>query len=241
MSGLRDAVADYLTIRRALGFKLADHEWALESFVVFLERAGASAITTELALAWACDTRGTEGWKAARLSMIRSFAVYLRTIDPATEIPPTGVLPHRKRYAIPYLYSDQDVDRLLAHGRGTDTYSPGDIARHRDRTAGGQRHADLRGARPGLRGHRSRRRRADDPQHQVPQVPPAAAAPNDDRRARTLRATPRGALAATQDSELLRLRKGQPARQVHHRAGLSQALPPRRVGRPWRDTSAEAA
>ncbi|HET7379648.1 MAG TPA: tyrosine-type recombinase/integrase, partial [Gaiellales bacterium] len=114
MSGLRDAVADYLTIRRALGFKLADHEWVLESFVAFLEQADASAITTELALAWACDTRGAEGWKAARLSMIRSFAVYLRTIDPATEIPPTGLLLHRKRYAIPYLYSDQDIDRLLA-------------------------------------------------------------------------------------------------------------------------------
>jgi integrase/recombinase XerD len=114
MSALRRAVADYLTVRRALGYKLADHEWALESFVSFLERAGTATITTELALAWACDTRGSEGWKAARLSMVRGFAVYLRTIDPATEIPPTGLLLHRKRYAIPYLYSDHEVGRLLA-------------------------------------------------------------------------------------------------------------------------------
>jgi len=115
---LRDAVVDNLTTRRALGFKLREHEWALESFVSFLERAGASTITTELALQWACDTRGTEGWKAARLSMVTGFAVYLRTIEPATDIPPTGLLLHRKRYAIPYLYTDEEIGRLLAEAAG---------------------------------------------------------------------------------------------------------------------------
>lgn len=114
MTVLRDAVADYLTIRRALGFKLREHEWALARFVSFLERVGAATITTELALQWASDTRGTEGWKAARLSMVRGFAIYLRTIEPATEIPPTGLFAHRKRYAIPYLYSEEDISRLLA-------------------------------------------------------------------------------------------------------------------------------
>jgi len=114
MTVLREAVADYLTTRRALGFELREHEWALESFVSFLERAGASTITTELALQWACDTRGPEGWKAARLSMVTGFAVYLRTIEPATEIPPTGLLLQRKRYALPYLYSEAEIDRLLA-------------------------------------------------------------------------------------------------------------------------------
>jgi integrase/recombinase XerD len=114
MSGLRDALADYLTIRRALGYKLREHEWALESFVSFLERTGASTITTELALQWACDTRGTEGWKAARLSMVRGFAVHVCTIDPATEVPPTGLLLHRKHYAIPYLYTAEQIGRLLA-------------------------------------------------------------------------------------------------------------------------------
>ena len=114
MTALRDAVADYLTIRRAVGYKLREHEWALESFVSFLERAGASTITTDLALKWASDTRGSESWKAARLSMVRGFAVYLRTINPATEVPPTGLLLHRKRYAIPYLYSEEEIRRLLA-------------------------------------------------------------------------------------------------------------------------------
>lgn len=114
MTALRDALSDYLTIRRAVGYKLREHEWALKSFVSFLERAGASTITTDLALNWASDTRGGEGWKAARLSMVRGFAAYLRTINPATEVPPTGLLLHRKHYAIPYLYSEAEIDRLLA-------------------------------------------------------------------------------------------------------------------------------
>jgi len=102
MTALHDAVADYLTIRRALGFKLADHEWMLKDFASFLERVGASTVTTELALAWATRTRGTESWRAARLSVVRGFASHLHTIDPATEVPPTGLLVYRKRYAIPY-------------------------------------------------------------------------------------------------------------------------------------------
>jgi integrase/recombinase XerD len=114
MTVLRDAVADYLTIRRALGFKLVEHERLLNNFASFLEQADAGTITTELALTWASRTRGTEGWKAARLSVIRGFAGYLRTIDPATEIPPTGILIHRKHYAIPYLYSEEEIGRLLA-------------------------------------------------------------------------------------------------------------------------------
>ena len=114
MTVLRDAVADYLTIRRALGFKLVEHHRLLYDFVAFLEQVGASTITTELAVAWAVRCRGTEGWKAARLSVIRGFAGYMRTIDPATEIPPTGILIARKHYAVPYLYSDQEIGRLLA-------------------------------------------------------------------------------------------------------------------------------
>jgi len=114
MTVLPDAVADYLTIRRALGYKLVEHQRLLADFAAFVEQAGAATITTELALAWAVRCRGTEGWKAARLSVVRGFAGYLRTIDPASEIPPIGLLVHRKRYAIPYLYSDQEIARLLA-------------------------------------------------------------------------------------------------------------------------------
>jgi integrase/recombinase XerD len=53
MSELRDAVQDYLAMRRSLGFKLRLVGMGLLDFVSFLERRGASHITTELALEWA--------------------------------------------------------------------------------------------------------------------------------------------------------------------------------------------
>ena len=113
MTVVRDAVADYLTIRRALGFKLVEHQRLLRDFATFLEQTGASTITTELAVAWAVGCQGTEGWKAARLSVIRGFAAYMRSLDPQTEIPPAGVFAVRYQRQTPYLWSQQDISRLL--------------------------------------------------------------------------------------------------------------------------------
>jgi integrase/recombinase XerD len=56
-------------------------------------------------------------WWARRLAMVRGFARHLKAIDPATEVPPLGVLPHRCRRAAPYLYSDADVAALMAAAR----------------------------------------------------------------------------------------------------------------------------
>ena len=53
MTSLRQALSDYLRVRRRLGFKLKADQRLLENFVGFLEQAGASRITTELALMWA--------------------------------------------------------------------------------------------------------------------------------------------------------------------------------------------
>ena len=53
MSDLRAALHDYLKLRRQLGFELKTQGRLLESYVRFMERAGAEHITTELALVWA--------------------------------------------------------------------------------------------------------------------------------------------------------------------------------------------
>ena len=53
MTGIRSAIADYLAVRRALGYKLEDHGWLLADFATFLQDHDAGTVTTELALAWA--------------------------------------------------------------------------------------------------------------------------------------------------------------------------------------------
>jgi integrase/recombinase XerD len=65
-------------------------------------------------LRWATGSAGTQTWSAARLSVVRGFARYLHTLDPATEVPPAGLLTYRRRRARPYLYSDADIGRLLS-------------------------------------------------------------------------------------------------------------------------------
>jgi integrase len=114
---LRAALADYLAVRRALGFKLTRDGLLLEQFVSFCEHAGARQVTAELALAWVSSpAKASPSWLAMRLSVVRGFARWLAAFDPATELPPTGWLPPRRRTS-PYLYSETDIVALMAAAR----------------------------------------------------------------------------------------------------------------------------
>lgn len=115
MTTLREALADYLAIRRRLGFEMPQDGRLLEGFVEFLERAGAERITTELALMWARTPvhAHPHRWRQ-RLSVVRGFARHLATIDPASEVPSKDLLPgHRPRIA-PYIYTDAEITALMA-------------------------------------------------------------------------------------------------------------------------------
>ena len=115
MTGIRQATDDYLAVRRALGYKLEDHGWLLADFASFLDAAGAATVTTGLALDWATLPEDClPSWHAARLRVVRGFARHLQALDPATEVPPAGLLASRNRRAVPYLYSDADVSALMA-------------------------------------------------------------------------------------------------------------------------------
>lgn len=50
---------------------------------------------------------------AQRLAVARGFAGYLKTVDPATEVPPAGVFPARRHRPAPYLWSEEEVCCLL--------------------------------------------------------------------------------------------------------------------------------
>jgi integrase len=112
MNRLRPSLADYLAVRRVLGFKLVRTEKLLAQFVTYLEDRGSSVITTEMALAWATLPQAGSAWSYARLSAVRRFAVHMRSIEPATEIPPKHILVQRKQRATPFLYSATDLSAL---------------------------------------------------------------------------------------------------------------------------------
>ena len=111
---LEKSLNDYIALRRGLGFKLRLPASGLRNFVAFLQREGASHITSELALRWATEpaTAQASTW-AWRLGMVRRFAAWHSAMDPRTEIPPEGILCARYRRKAPYIYNDEEIDSLL--------------------------------------------------------------------------------------------------------------------------------
>lgn len=114
MTALRQAVADYLRLRRSLGFGLVRDEKLLYQFVDWLADQGADTVTVAAALAWASLPAGGASWLAFRMQVVRGFAGYLHTLDPAVQVPPRDLLPGRSHRAVPYLYTDADIAALLA-------------------------------------------------------------------------------------------------------------------------------
>ncbi len=114
MRELHKAVDEYLAIRRGLGFALHEPERSLRHFINFLEKHGESHIISELAMRWAMSSPTVQPatW-ATRLSHIRQFAAWHASIDPRTEVPPQGLLPFHYRRKPPYIYTDEEIQRLL--------------------------------------------------------------------------------------------------------------------------------
>ena len=113
MTSLRSALEHYISIRQGLGSKYIQPARRLSDFVTFMEQQGADVITTKLALAWATLPPDRQPSWSIRLTDVRCFARHLVHIDPRTEVPPVKLLPPIRR-AKPYIYSDTEIDALLA-------------------------------------------------------------------------------------------------------------------------------
>ncbi len=115
MTGLRPALAGYLDLRHGMGFKLDRDEKLLGQFITYQEQRGSGTVTVADALAWATlPAGGSPGWLRMRITVVRGFAAYLATLDPATEVPPASLLPGGTHRAVPYLYSAAVIAALLA-------------------------------------------------------------------------------------------------------------------------------
>ncbi len=114
MTVLEDRLAEYLHVRRQLGFKLEQDGDLLADFVACLQTAGAERVTIDLSVWWARRPGVSGRWQMARLSMVRGFARYLATIDPATEIPPVDLLHARQTRSAPYIYCEREISELVA-------------------------------------------------------------------------------------------------------------------------------
>lgn len=115
MKTLRRALADYLKVRRSLGFKLRAAGVLLPGFLAHLEQARSPIITTSLAIEWATLPQDVHpAWWTSRLIAVRGFAKYLQTIEPRHHVPPLELLPHRRARTTPYIYDPAEISALLA-------------------------------------------------------------------------------------------------------------------------------
>jgi integrase/recombinase XerD len=115
------ALVDYLALRRRLGHKLAEAERVLDRFVVYLEFVGAEAVTLEVALQFILDPDLDPASTLAsrRLQAVRGFTRYLAGIDPATEVPPAGIVSYRAPRRRPYLFTDDEISLLMDSAAGS--------------------------------------------------------------------------------------------------------------------------
>ncbi len=108
----------YLIIRRSLGYDLSTGERILRRFARFADDKNASHMSTDLFLRWMASMPSVSGGtRTARLTAVRIFAQWLSGIDPEHEVPPSGLLPHRINRSRPYIYSEAEIDAIIAAAR----------------------------------------------------------------------------------------------------------------------------
>lgn len=115
-SSLRARLHEYLVMRRALGFQLHEIERQVGLFLDWLEVCGQTqTFTVDDAVTWArLNPDAHPSWWATRLSLVRQFAGYLNATGVDVPVIPRGLLSAKKPRAVPFIYSQQDLDALLA-------------------------------------------------------------------------------------------------------------------------------
>lgn len=110
---LRNAVDTYLAVRRAAGFKIEDGAIYLNDFVRFASAQGDTHVASPTAITWAAQAR-SEAQRATRLKAVIRFARFSHAADHDHEIPPDGVFCSQRRRPPPYLYSEAEIQALMA-------------------------------------------------------------------------------------------------------------------------------
>ncbi|HMS13134.1 MAG TPA: tyrosine-type recombinase/integrase [Microthrixaceae bacterium] len=116
MTALTVAATEYLALRRRLGHDLADAHRLLPRFVAYLDDIGAATVTVEAAIAWsmAPEANPASSVWPRRMIVARGFARHMTGIDPATEVPPVGLIPAKQRWRPPFLFTAGDIERLVS-------------------------------------------------------------------------------------------------------------------------------
>ncbi len=113
---LMSAVDRYLAVRRAAGFQLKSIEHYLRGFARFAMARGDRHVIAQTAVDWA-TTAACEAQRHNRLMTVIRFAHFMHAEDAHHEIPPKDVFCGQRQRPIPYLFSDEDIQRLVSQAQ----------------------------------------------------------------------------------------------------------------------------
>ena len=113
---LIDTVRSYIALRRAAGFGMVNVEPLLVDYAHYAHARGEVVVRADTAIAWASRGRSPE----RRETLIRAVAVFARHAraeDPRHEIPPGHLLGRFYRRPTPFIFSAEQLRRLLEAAR----------------------------------------------------------------------------------------------------------------------------
>lgn len=113
-------VAEFVALRRGLGYRSPTQERMLRAFARYLDQAGHQGpIPLETSLDWATSTSSSDPCNPARrLSVVRGLLRHLSALDGGTEVPPPGLLGSLGHRSPPHVYSDREIGQLLQAAAG---------------------------------------------------------------------------------------------------------------------------
>ena len=109
---LMQAVDTYLAMRRAVGFALDHTEGYLRNFARFALARGDTHIIVTTAVEGPRTT--SEAQRHNRLHTVIRFARFMAAEDSRHEIPPAGLFWGRRQRPMPYIFSENEIEQLLA-------------------------------------------------------------------------------------------------------------------------------
>jgi integrase len=109
---LKEHLDRYLSLRRALGYKMESGEIHLRSFVRHAQAQGETHISAATALCWAAQTR-TGHQCSRRLRVVIGLAQFLHAEDPCHEIPPRALVCPLPPRPLPYIFSAEQIRNLV--------------------------------------------------------------------------------------------------------------------------------
>jgi integrase/recombinase XerD len=118
---LSQDVQAYLAVRRAMGFGMKWSGNLLRGFAAFSDAAGQHHVCSEAAIKWAGSTPSVRT-RARRLGLVIRLARYLRAEDQRHEVPPPVFGSEERPRRTPYIYSREDVQRLVQAASGVGRY-----------------------------------------------------------------------------------------------------------------------